>query len=182
MLRFALLFMLTIKSNSSFSQTSVKGNVTTIIGYPNLGSEIILDNNITFQIDLFASLWKSINNGPHEILILFPEVRYYTRNSAEGFYVGDHIGGTKYKLKKWNYFDTDYYQQGYSILYGATIGYQLKISNRTNFDFFIGGGNQQGFYKSFDSFGIRSDNAEKNNKSGEWLVYRGGVMFSYKFT
>ena len=46
---------------------------------------------------------------------------------------------------------------------------------------FLGGGNSQGFYKGYYlNSNIRYEPAEKYNKSGEWIPYRGGVMISYK--
>ncbi len=164
-----------------YGQTTAKINATTLLGLPQIGIETGLGKKTTFQVDFMASLWKSVNGAPHDLYMLFPEVRYYTKQKFDGFYVGGHIGGAKYKLQKWNYINTDSYQDGYSIFYGATIGYQLKINEKFSFDVFLGGGSQQGFYKGYLlSTGERYEDAKDYNKSGEWLVYRGGIMVAYK--
>lgn len=175
---FLLILLLTY---SLHGQTVLKANVSAILGYPQIGLETTLGKKTTFQIDALASLWKSFNGGPQEIYMVVPELRYYPKKALEGFYFGLHIGGSKYKFQKWNYINTNYYQQGYSILYGGTIGYQVKINEHFFLDAFLGGGSQQGFYKGYlISTGERYENVKNYNKSGEWLPYRGGVMLVYK--
>jgi len=163
------------------SQTVIKANVTTLLGVPQVGAEFKLGKKTTFQIDALASLWKSINGGPQEIYMVFPELRYYAKNAFDGFYIGGHIGGAHYNMQKWNYFNTDKYQKGYSVYYGITLGYQIKINDHWAMEAFLGGGNQQGYYNGYYlSTGERYEDADHWNKSGEWLPYRGGVMFCYK--
>ena len=160
-------------------QTSIKGNITTLVGVPNFGVEFNLSEKTTFQVDAAASFW-TIDGVPYKFLLLFPEFRYYPRKSGYGFFVGVHVGGGKYKLRKWNH--TGDYQDGYSVFYGATVGYQFTLSDRLNLELFLGGGNQQGHYKGYSlETGERTDGAKKFNKSGEWLPYRGGIMMVYKF-
>ena len=174
----ALLFF----SQLVWSQTSLKFNVATaLIGIPNIGFETNISEHFTFQVDATASFWKSVNGGPQEFLMLFPEVRYYTSGAKKGFFVGGHIGGSAYKIQKWNYLNSDYYQKGYSVMYGATIGYQFKIGEKFNLEFFLGGGSQQGYYNGYlVSTDERYENARNFNKSGELLPYRGGLMLVYK--
>ncbi len=115
-------------SLTTFSQTKAKINATALIGVPGIGVETGLGKKTTFQLDFTASLWKSINGGPQEFYMLFPEFRFYPKQKFEGFFFGVHAGGSKYRMQKWNYINTDKYQEGYSMMYGATIGYQLKIN------------------------------------------------------
>ncbi len=159
----------------------MKANVSALLGYPQIGLETTLGKKTTFQIDALASLWKSFNGAPQEIYMVVPEFRYYPKKALEGFYFGLHIGGSKYRFQKWNYINTDNYQVGYSILYGGTIGYQVKINEHFSLDAFLGGGSQQGFYKGYLlSTGERYEKVRNYNKSGEWLPYRGGIMIVYK--
>ena len=177
-----IFFLLLFITNLNYSQTTVKGNVSAIIGLPQFGFETTLGKKITFQLDVLTSLWKSINQAPFKTNTIFPEFRFYPKKALEGFYVGSHIGGSKYHFQKWNYINTDYVQKGYSLMYGITFGYQIAINDRFSLDTFIGGGYQQGFYKGYLlSDGTRYDKAKKYNKSGEFLPYRGGVMIVYKF-
>tara|TARA_R110000868_G_scaffold353150_3_gene614385 strand:+ start:1165 stop:1755 length:591 start_codon:yes stop_codon:yes gene_type:complete len=164
----------------SNSQSSIKVNITTLAGIPNFGFETSIGENITFQVDATASFWT--NNGvPYKFLLLFPEFRYYTRKSGYGFFIGAHIGGGKYKLQKWNQAAVNSYQEGYSMFYGITVGYQFILNERLNLEIFLGGGNQQGYYKGYSlETGERGDGATKFNKSGEFLPYRGGIMLVYK--
>ncbi|MDI9308821.1 MAG: DUF3575 domain-containing protein [Limnohabitans sp.] len=175
-----LLFLVLIAQNVC-SQTSVKANVTTILGFPQIGIETALGKKTSFQIDAFASLWKSFNEAPFEVYMVFPEFRYYPKKTMDGFFVGGHIGGSAYNFQKWNYINTDFYQKGYSIMYGVTIGYQIHINDRFALEAFLGGGHQEGFYKGYRlSDGSRYETADNFNKSGEWLPYRGGIMVVYK--
>lgn len=163
------------------SQTSIKGNlITGLVAVPNFGAEFSLSNKTTFQVDAAASFWR-INGIPYKFLLLFPEFRYYPRKSGYGFFVGAHVGGGKYKLQKWNYVDIDAYQEGYSLFYGLTVGYQFILNDRFNLELFLGGGSQQGFYKGYSLItGERNDGGVNYNKSGEFLPYRGGLMLVYK--
>lgn len=179
--RISVLFFLFL-SFSMQSQIAVKANATTLLGYPQIGAEFVLGKKTTFQIDALASLWKSVNGGPQEFYMVVPEFRFYPSKAMEGFYIGAHIGGSKYRFQKWNYINTDSYQVGYSILYGGTIGYQVKINEHFSLDVFLGGGSQQGFYKGYSlTTGERYEKVRNYNKSGELLPYRGGIMLVYKF-
>ena len=166
-----------------YSQTSLKFNaVSGLVGFPNIGVETSLSKKYTFQIDATASLWKSVNNAPLQLFIVIPEVRYYPKEANKGFFVGTHIGGASYEFQKWNYINTDYYQKGYSVLYGITLGYQFEVSSKLNLEIFAGGGYNQGYYKGYLlSTGERYDVAKDYNKSSELIPYRGGLMLVYKF-
>lgn len=169
-------------TNLNYSQTTVKGNISAILGLPQFGFETTLGEKTTFQLDALTSLWKSVNNAPFKMNMVFSEFRFYPKKSFEGFFIGGHIGGSKFNFQKWNYINTDYIQKGYSLMYGITFGYQIAINNNLNLEAFLGGGYQQGFYKGYLlSDGTRIDGAKKYNKSGEFIPYRGGLMIVYKF-
>jgi hypothetical protein len=92
-----------------------------------------------------------------------------------------HVGGSIYKVSKGVHRPENQYEKGVGYMIGATIGYQKEISDKILIELFLGGGTHQGFYKGYNiSTGERYDTAEKYNKSGEWLPYRGGVMISYR--
>ncbi|APT23585.1 hypothetical protein BZL53_10865 [Flavobacterium columnare] len=166
---------------NTYSQTSVKGNITTILGIPQVGVETTIGKKLTFQADLMASLWESVNNAPQKFVILIPEVRYHFNTLEKGFYLGGHVGGSSYKMQKWNYLNSGRYQEGYSLLFGMTVGFKVPINESFSIDLFMGGGSQQGFYKGYYlETGERYETADNFNKSGEWLPYRGGVMICYK--
>lgn len=167
---------------SLHSQTYIKGNLlSTLVLIPNVGIETSVGEKSTLQFDFTGSFWKSINDNPSQFYILVPEYRRYFKKKFEGFYIGAHIGATIFNFQKWTNFDTDLYQKGFGYLIGTTFGFQKKINERLNIEFFIGGGNHQGFYKGYriDS-NERYDSPKDFNKSGEWLPYRGGVSILYK--
>jgi hypothetical protein len=59
---------------------------------------------------------------------------------------------------------------------GVSIGYVYFVSKKVALEAFLGGGTVQSIYKGYDiNTGERYDGAEKFNKSGEWLPYRGGL-------
>ena len=166
----------------SFSQTYVKVNaLSTLLTVPNVGIETSLGDTSTFQFDITASFWESVNGKPNQFYIFIPEYRYHFHEKQNGFYVGAHIGASIFNFQKWNYINSNSYQKGFGYLIGATIGYKTKINERFVLDFFLGGGSSQGFYKGYNlETNIRYDKAKDYNKSGEWIPYRGGVMISYR--
>ena len=166
----------------TYSQTSLKFNAATaLLGIPNIGFETTLSKKFTFQFDATASFWKSVNNAPIQFLLIIPEFRYYTKEAGKGFFVGAHIGGGAFKIQKWTYRNTDLYEEGYTVLYGVTLGYQFIVSPKFNLEVFAGGGSSQGFYKGYYiSTNERYDFAKDYNKSGEIIPYRGGLMLVYK--
>lgn len=169
-------------STFSISQTFIKVNTfTTLLTIPNIGIETRVSDKFTFQFDITASFWKSIKGNPRQFYLFIPEWRYHFKELNKGFYVGAHIGASIYNFQKWNYLNTNMYEEGLGYVMGATLGYKTKINNRFSLDCFLGGGSSQGFYKGyFIGTKERYETAVKYNKSGEWLPYRGGVMLSYQ--
>ncbi|MFV5693584.1 DUF3575 domain-containing protein [Flavobacterium sp. LT1R49] len=177
-----LVIAILIFSIHSQSQTYVKVNaLTTMLAIPNVGIETSIGKKSTFQFDILASPWKSIAGKPREFYTFTPEYRYHFKEKYNGFYVGAHIGASIFNFQKWNYLNTDKYEKGVGYFVGSTLGYQVKINDKFMLDCFFGGGWHQGFYKGYYiGTNERYETAEKYNKSGEWIPYRGGVMISYK--
>lgn len=166
------------------SQTFVKFNgVTALVGIPNVGVETSIGEKMTFSVDIMASFWESFDGKhPMKFYTLTPEVRYHFKEKYNGFYVGGHVGADKYQLQKWNYWDSNHYEDGFGYRLGVSVGYNVKLSEKFNLDIFARGGWHQGFYKGYYNDGTpgRYEKAPNYNKSGEWLPYGGGVMISYK--
>lgn len=177
-------FTLLLISIISQSQTYIKGNAITALALiPNIGIETSIGKKMTFQFDIVASFWTSINGRPYEFYTFTPEYRYHFKEKYNGFYVGANAGFDSYNITKWNYYDIKVRQVGIGYRIGATIGYEKKINDRFMLDFFLGGGTHQGFYNSYyietgERFEL--DKAVGRNKSGEWIPYRGGLMISYR--
>jgi hypothetical protein len=177
-----ILICLIFAQTAIFGQTTIKANLlTALVAVPNIGFETKIGKQTTFQLDVTASFWKSFRGSQEQFVIVTPEFRYYFREIFSGFYFGGHLGGTAFEMQKFNYSNTNRYQEGFGYMIGGTIGYQYKINDRFNAEFFIGGGSIQSFYKGYErSTGIRYDEATRYNKSGEFLPYRGGFMLVYK--
>jgi hypothetical protein len=163
-------------------QTYIKGNaISVLLAIPNVGIETSIGEKTTFQVDVLASFWNSINGLPYKFVTVTPEIRYHFNEKFGGIYAGAHLGGAVYKVSKGIHTKIYEYQEGFGYLMGATVGYQKKINNKLVLDFFLGGGYHHGFYKGYNiKTGERYDGAKNYNKSGEWLPYRGGVMVCYK--
>jgi len=174
----------------------IKGNALFApIGILNLGIEKQISPKYTLQGDVFISPWKSFSGHELQFYSVSAEGRYYFNEAFKHWYIGANVSVAAYNASKWNYWNDDtfenwngetlrnsnLYQRGFSIMLGVTAGYQFQLSERWNLDIYGTVGTSQGFYKGYDrTTGRRYDSAEKFNKSGEIIPYRGGVMISYK--
>ncbi|MGS0749174.1 DUF3575 domain-containing protein [Halpernia sp. GG3] len=163
----------------------VKGNALFLpIGILNAGLEYQLSTHYTAQADFLISPWKSFAGSHAQVFMGHLEGRYYFNEAFKHWYVGGNIGSAIYDIQKYNYIGTNQYQRGFNIMAGATVGYQMKWKENWNIDLYIGGGNSQGFYHGYETIApnvvVRYDGANKWNKSGEWIPYRGGIMIAYK--
>ena len=154
---------------------------TTLLGFPSVGYEKALGKRFSFHIDAIGSTFNRYHNMPLKFLIITPEIRYYSKPELTGFYVGGHIGGSTFNLQKYNYAYSNKYQKGYNYMAGISIGYVYAVTEKFALEAFLGGGTVQSFYKGYDSTtGLRYEDPDKFNKSGEWLPYRGGVNLIWK--
>ena len=174
----------------------IKGNALFApIGILNLGIEKQISPKYTLQGDVFISPWKSFAGHELQMYSLSVEGRYYFKEAFKNWYVGVNVGVSAFNLQKWSYWNdrtgpnyegeivmnSNLYQKGYSVMLGATAGYQFQLSERWNLDLYATVGTSQGFYRGYDhTTGRRYDSASELNKSGEIIPYRGGVMISYK--
>lgn len=186
------------QENTPSKNILIKANALFLpVGIINAGVEYRLKDKITLQADVFVSPWKSFAGKYMQIYMLGLEGRYYFDEAFKHWYVGANVSGARYILQKWNYWSdnpyqytpesptyvsSDLYQDGFSVMFGATVGYQFELSENWNLDLYLGAGSAQSFYKGYHKeLGIRyDDDGRKWNKSGEWIPYRGGVMVSYK--
>lgn len=183
-----LLLILISWSMFCFSQEEksifVKGNILFApISVLNVGLEYQLSSKYTLQGDVLISPWKSIAGNHAQIYMGTLEGRYYFKEAFKHWYVGINAGSGVFDITKYNYFNTNRFQRGFAFTLGGTIGYQFQWRDKWNIDVFLGGGPVQSFYHGYEEIPpklFRYDGAEKWNKSGEILPYRGGIMISYK--
>ena len=193
----SLLFLLIL--NLGAAQTEIKFNLASaLILTPNIGIEVQLSEKFGYQLDTSATFFDDIEGSPFQTTQIFNELRYYPKlkegKNERSFFIGPHVGYGMFTLRIPKFItsivDTKLkeegsYQSGRNAYYGITIGKKIPLKNKNfNLEVFIGGGSSQSNYKYYNKEGNRiyeNPDIEKDfNQSGEELVYKGGVMLTYK--
>ena len=193
----SLLFLLIL--NLGAAQTEIKFNLASaLILTPNIGIEVQLSEKLGYQLDTSATFFDNIEGSPFQTTQIFNELRYYPKlkegKNERSFFIGPHVGYGMFTLRIPKFItsivDTELkeegsYQSGRNAYYGITIGKKIPLKNKNfNLEVFIGGGSSQSNYKYYNKEGNRiyeNPDIEKDfNQSGEELVYKGGVMLTYK--
>jgi len=194
----SLLFLLIL--NLGAAQTEIKFNLASaLILTPNIGIEVQLSEKFGYQLDTSATFFDDIEGSPFQTTQIFNELRYYPKlkkgKNERSFFIGPHVGYGMFTLRIPKFItsivDTELkeegsYQSGRNAYYGITIGKKIPLKNKNfNLEIFIGGGSSQSNYKYYNKEGNRiyeNPDLEKDfNQSGEELIYKGGVMLTYKF-
>ena len=192
-----LLFLLIFTFGAA--QTELKFNLASaLILTPNIGIEVQLSEKFGYQLDTSATFFDNVEGSPFQTTQIFNELRYYPKlkegRNKRSFFIGPHIGYGMFTLRIPQFItsivDTELkeegsYQSGRNAYYGITIGKKIPLKNKNfNLEIFIGGGSSQSNYKYYNKEGNRiyeNPDLEKDfNQSGEELVYKGGVMLTYK--
>ena len=199
MTKYILSFLFLFFINIINSQTELKFNLASaLILTPNIGIEVQLSEKIGFQLDTSATFFDNIEGSPFQTTQIFNEIRYYPKlkegRNQRSFFIGPHVGYGMFTLRIPKFItsivDTELkeegsYQSGRNAYYGITVGKKIPLKNKNfNLEIFIGGGSSQSNYKYYNKEGNRifeNPDIEKDfNQSGEELVYKGGVMLTYK--
>ena len=192
-----LLFLLIFTFGAA--QTELKFNLASaLILTPNIGIEVQLSEKFGYQLDTSATFFDNVEGSPFQTTQIFNELRYYPKlkegKNERSFFIGPHVGYGMFTLRIPKFItsivDTELkeegsYQSGRNAYYGITIGKKIPLKNKNfNLEVFIGGGSSQSNYKYYNKEGNRiyeNPDLEKDfNQSGEELVYKGGVMLTYK--
>ena len=192
-----LLFLLIFKFVEA--QTELKFNLASaLILTPNIGIEVQLSEKFGYQLDTSATFFDNVEGSPFQTTQIFNELRYYPKlkegKNERSFFIGPHVGYGMFTLRIPKFItsivDTELkeegsYQSGRNAYYGITIGKKIPLKNKNfNLEIFIGGGSSQSNYKYYNKEGNRiyeNPDLEKDfNQSGEELIYKGGVMLTYK--
>ena len=192
-----LLFLLIFTFGAA--QTELKFNLASaLILTPNIGIEVQISEKFGYQLDTSATFFDNVEGSPFQTTQIFNELRYYPKlkedKNERSFFIGPHIGYGMFTLRIPKFItsivDTELkeegsYQSGRNAYYGITIGKKIPLKNKNfNLEVFIGGGSSQSNYKYYNKEGNRiyenSDIEKDFNQSGEELVYKGGVMLTYK--
>ena len=192
-----LLFLLFFTFRAA--QTELKFNLASaLILTPNIGIEVQLSEKFGYQLDTSATFFDNVEGSPFQTTQIFNELRYYPKlkegKNERSFFIGPHVGYGMFTLRIPKFItsivDTELkeegsYQSGRNAYYGITVGKKIPLKNKNfNLEVFIGGGSSQSNYKYYNKEGNRiyeNPDIEKDfNQSGEELVYKGGVMLTYK--
>ena len=196
---FAMLSNAQSQDSLATKKLYVKANALFLpIGMLNAGVEYQLNKKWTLQGDVFISPWKSFAGKYAQVYMIGFDGRYYFNEAFKHWYIGGNISFSRYIIQKYNYWNdnnyqytpespiyksSDLYQNGFSYIIGATVGYQFELGKNWNMDLYVGAGSIQSYYKGYHKeLGVRydTDPTREYNQSGEWLPYRGGVMISYR--
>lgn len=192
--------LVTAQSDSLFhSKAEIKFNLASaLLLVPNIGIEVQLSEKFGYQLDTSASFIDNLEGSPFHSTQIFNELRYYPKlkegKNSRSFFIGPHIGYGMFTLRIPKFItslvDTELkeegsYQSGRNTYYGVTIGKKIPLkSKKLNLEIFIGGGTSQSNYKYYNKLGNRiyeNPDIEKDfNQSGEELIYRGGLMLTFK--
>ena len=201
---FLILFLvpglMSAQNDSLFhSKAEIKFNLASaLLLVPNIGIEVQLSEKLGYQLDTSATFIDNLEGSPFQTVQIFNELRYYPKlkegKNPRSFFIGPHVGYGMFTLRVPKFItsivDTELkeegsYQSGRNAYYGITIGKKIPLKNdKFNIEIFIGGGTSQSHYKYYNKLGNRiyeNPDIEKDfNQSGEELVYKGGVMLTYK--
>ena len=192
--------LMTAQSDSLFhSKAEIKFNLASVLLLvPNIGIEVQLSEKFGYQLDTSATFIDNLEGSPFHSTQIFNELRYYPKlkegKNSRSFFIGPHIGYGMFTLRIPKFItslvDTELkeegsYQSGRNTYYGVTIGKKIPLkSKKLNLEIFIGGGTSQSNYKYYNKLGNRiyeNPDIEKDfNQSGEELIYRGGLMLTFK--
>ena len=181
------------------SKAEVKFNLASaLLLIPNIGIEIQLSKKLGYQLDTSASFYDNIEGSPFHTVQIFNEFRFYPKlnegKNPRSFFIGPHVGYGMFSLRVPKFItlliDTELktegsYQSGRNAYYGITIGKKIPLKkDKLNVEIFIGGGTSQSNYRYYNKLGNRiygnPEIKEDFNQSGEELIYRGGVMLTFK--
>lgn len=162
------------------AQTRLKWNALYwALGVVNMSAETKLADKWTLNGDLVYSPWESLEGNPMKFGQAIAEGRFYPKGAFDGFYAGAYASYHRLiKFTKWNYINGNKHQKGNGMSFGATLGYQLKLSDRWGLDMYASYGWQHSKYRGYVN--STGEMYVGTNRSGEWLPYKLGVAFTYR--
>ena len=194
-----IITILLLPGQAASAQAEVKFNAATaLVLVPNFGVELHLAPGYTAQLDVLGSFWDSVgeDRDPYHINETFVEARKYSQENNQGWFAGAHVGFGMFTIQKVNAFviydqyqdpstypdNNGAYHSGRAGFYGITIGKKYNFNSRWGVEFFIGGGLVQSNVKGYSNGVLVTpvNDTREFNRSGEWVLYRGGLMLTYR--
>lgn len=123
--------------------------------------------------------------GPFLLNMAIAEYRaYLPGRDHKGFFAGFDMGLHQYKADKnaipfiANDHDDGVYDWGFGYLLGLNLGYKFLFGNRFGVELSTAFGWQ---HSQHEQYGPTGNIRYHMNASGEWMLYKGGVILSYRF-
>lgn len=136
---------------------------------PNLSAELALGRKVTVDLGYGYNPFRKGQEVNWRHWLVQPEVRLWTCESFNGFFVGLHGHGGEYNISGMNipfilqpHEDMAKHRyEGYLYGGGLSLGYQWMLSKRLNLEASVGAGYARAHYNKFDcgECGIRRDAA-----------------------
>lgn len=121
---------------------------------------------------------------PFEMTMVLLEYRYYVSKNHRGFFTGANFGWNNFRMNK-NVIpfvnhdhNKDTYDVGSGRVFGINLGYKFVFAERFGLELSVAGGWQHTKHEKYNNEGVR---LVEMNGSGEWLLYKAGITFSYRF-
>jgi len=162
----------------------IKLNSILLIGIINPAIEFKVHKKGTVQLEVLGIFYPKgflgRNNPPLTLVGSWLDFRYYLTKAFDGIYIGANGGFASYRMcKNKIYWEQRKIQVGAAMMFGATFGYKLNLSDRWVVDFYWSPGWQNSVYE-----GYNVDTGERYvgiNESGEWLLaYKGGISIAFR--
>lgn len=142
-----------------------------------------------FQVEYWGAYAKNNYMGSGAPLILnmaMAEYRAYLLNKEhKGLFAGFDFGLHHFKAEKKvlpflpsDHGDVGVYDWGYGFVLGVNVGYKFLFKERFGLEIFAAFGWQHTQHEQYNGAG---DMLYSMNGSAEWVPYKGGVSFSYRF-
>lgn len=149
--------------------------------------EIGFCNHSALELSLIGAFAKNNYLGtgyPFLFNMTLLEYRnYFLNKEHKGLFAGVNLGWNMFKTNK-NMIpiidhgkDPDSYDWGFGTPIGATVGYKFLFKERFGLEISVSGGWQHTWHEPY----LKGSMQKEMNASGEWLIYKGGIYFSYRF-
>ena len=169
-------------------QAELKANVAlACVAVFNPALEIGFTKHSALQIEYFGTYAEKNYLGlgfPFYATIGYLDYRYYFKGDMKGWFVGPSFGTGVWKMSR-AILSLDFataanggYDVGASVFLGVALGYKFLFNDRWGLEISVTDGMVHGNHESYNKHSVLT---VKSNGTDEYLPYKGGIYFSYRF-
>ncbi len=156
------------------------------VGIVNAGVEFGVSKHSAVQLEYLGSFAGESFLGtgyPFIASVGYLDYKYYIKKNLKGFYFGTSLGYGTWKMNRGvvpfiGYaYEKGHYDVGSSMFLGLNIGYKFLIKERWGIELNVAGGWAHSNHEGYNKYGVLVYN---NNRSDEFLPFKGGVYISYR--